>query len=49
MNWQVLLAFLVGLVIFIHGIEHFSHEVLSFAGARFRRILRYATKNRFMA
>ncbi|MBU0706576.1 Na/Pi cotransporter family protein [Patescibacteria group bacterium] len=49
MNWQILLAFLVGLIIFIHGIENFSREVLSFAGARFRRILRYATKNRFIA
>lgn len=48
MNWQILLAFLVGLIIFIHGIENFSREVLSFAGARFRRILRYATKNRFV-
>ncbi|MFH0838532.1 MAG: Na/Pi cotransporter family protein [Patescibacteria group bacterium] len=49
MNWQIPLAFLVGLIIFIHGIENFSREVLSFAGARFRRMLRYATKNRFIA
>lgn len=48
MNWQILVTILVGLIIFIHGIENFSHEVLSFAGNRFRRILRLATRNRII-
>lgn len=47
MNWHIALGFLVGLILFIHGIENFSREVLSFAGRRFRRWLRAATKNRF--
>lgn len=48
MNWQLLLALLVGVIIFIHGIENFSRETLSFAGERFRKLLRTATKNRFV-
>ncbi|MBN2306987.1 Na/Pi cotransporter family protein [Candidatus Peregrinibacteria bacterium] len=47
MNWHILLAVLVGLVIFMHGIENFSHEMISFAGERFRKLLRKATRNRF--
>ncbi|MBU0727535.1 Na/Pi symporter [Patescibacteria group bacterium] len=46
MNWNILIAFLAGLVIFIHGVENFSHQIMKFAGERFRRFLRYATKNR---
>ncbi|MDH5597335.1 MAG: Na/Pi cotransporter family protein [Candidatus Peregrinibacteria bacterium] len=47
MNWQIFIGVLVGLIIFMHGIENFSREVLSFAGKRFRSALRMATKNRF--
>lgn len=47
MDWNILLTILVGLVIFIHGVENFSREVLSFAGERFRKIIRKATQNRF--
>lgn len=49
MNWSILIAFLVGLVIFIHGIENFSHQIMKFAGERFRGFLRHATKNRFIS
>ncbi len=48
MDWTILLTVLVGLVIFIHGIENFSREVLSFAGERFRKIIRKATQNRIL-
>lgn len=48
-NWTIILGFLVGLVIFIHGVESFSHEILKAAGERFRRFLKKATRNRFLS
>ncbi|MBN2086785.1 Na/Pi cotransporter family protein [Candidatus Peregrinibacteria bacterium] len=49
MNWTILIGFLVGLVIFIHGIENFSSQIMKFAGEGFRKFLRYATRNRFIS
>jgi len=46
-DWKIVMAFLVGLILFIHGIENFSHEVLHFAGERFRKLISRATRNRF--
>jgi phosphate:Na+ symporter len=49
MNWHIFIGILVGLAIFIHGIENFSREVLSFAGEKFRKMMKYATRNRVIA
>ncbi len=46
-DWKIVMAFLVGLILFIHGIENFSRKVLHLAGDRFRKLLSRATKNRF--
>ncbi|MBN2096348.1 Na/Pi cotransporter family protein [Candidatus Peregrinibacteria bacterium] len=47
-DWKIVMAFLVGLILFIHGVENFSHEVLHFAGERFRKLISRATRNRFL-
>ncbi|MFC1697466.1 Na/Pi cotransporter family protein [Nanoarchaeota archaeon] len=46
-DWQIILAIITGLIIFIYGIENFSKEILALAGSKFRQILAKVTKNRF--
>ncbi len=44
---QIALAVAGGIALFLFGIEHFSKEVQSISGPRFRRFLARATGNRF--
>lgn len=46
---KVLLSILIGLVIFLFGIENFSSEIQRAAGERFKRLLRKATSNKYRA
>lgn len=39
---------LIGLVLFLYGIEHFSKEIQYIVGDRFRKVLKRATNNRFL-
>jgi len=46
---EVLLTILIGLVIFLFGIENFSSEIQKAAGNKFKEILQKATKNKYRA
>lgn len=46
---RVLLSVLIGLVIFLFGIENFSSEIQKAAGEKFKRLLRNATNNKYKA
>jgi phosphate:Na+ symporter len=46
-NWKILFAVFPGLVLFLYGIEHFSAEIQSVAGERFRKLLGKLSENRF--
>ncbi len=49
LNWGVVVSVLVGIVIFLFGLENFSNEIKKIAGERFNRFLQRAVSNRFTA
>jgi phosphate:Na+ symporter len=46
---KILLSVLIGLVIFLFGIENFSSEIQRAAGEKFKKFLRKATDNKYKA
>lgn len=46
---QIFVAVAASVILFLFGIEHFSREVQAISGARFRKFLATATRNRFVA
>jgi phosphate:Na+ symporter len=49
MSLKIIISILVGLVIFLFGLENFSSEIKKVAGEKFGAILRKASSNRFSA
>ncbi len=47
MKWQIIVGIIPGLLIFIYGIGHLSHEIQQVAGRRFKKLLARMTKNPF--
>lgn len=45
MKWQIIAGIIPGLLIFIYGIGHLSHEIQQVAGQRFKKLLRRMTKS----
>lgn len=45
----ILLGFLVGLIIFLYGIQNFGREIISLSGPRFRKLIAQFTSNRWNA
>lgn len=48
-NWGMIISLLVGLVIFLFGMQNFSAEIQKIAGEKFRKVLGKAVSNRFTA
>ncbi len=45
MQWQFIIGIIPGLLIFIYGIGHLSHEIQNVAGRRFKKLLSSMTKS----